>query len=461
MLELYPAPTGTPAATDYTMTVNGQALFVYDSGAGAMATFSFDGSVSVTITCERAFSVVAIRPLSRQIAHSVDGRSVTLTLDAPANLSIEFDDDIARPLFLFANPPETDTPAPGDAGVHYFSAGVIHTPGLIELGSNETLYIEGGAIVRANVRASDATNVAIRGRGLLDATNVPDPGHLADFNRCENVSVEGIIAFNSGLWNFMPRWSRNVHFDNVKIVAWYGASDGIDIVSCRDVLIENCFVRNNDDCVAIKAHDGEDVAGVLVERCVFWNGMPGNAMEVGFDLQAGSIRDVTFRDCDVIRVEAGGVLTVHNGDAAIVEDIHFEDIRVEDARETLIDLTVGLSVWSLDCPDERRPRFEDPDYVWAGSWLLPAEDAMAGYAAGRGQIRNITFRDIDVLGDQVPPSLFLSYDADHGVSDVTIENLRIADEPITSIEAGGFLLRDPEGTPTPTDPATIRFLDAD
>jgi polygalacturonase len=26
-------------------------------------------------------------------------------------------------------------------------------------------------------------------------------------------------------------------------------SDGIDIVGSRDVLVEGCFLRNNDDCV--------------------------------------------------------------------------------------------------------------------------------------------------------------------------------------------------------------------
>jgi hypothetical protein len=460
MLTIYPAPADAPAAPDFHVTVNDRDVFAYDSGAGALICFSADGPVTVSITRSTPFEHVDIRPLARGIEPRIDGRTVTFTLDEPGNFSVEFDGDIQRPLFVFANPPEADTPSPDDPNVHYFAGGMIHEPGLIELTSGQTLYIEGGAIVRGVVRASDATNIHIAGRGMIDVTGVSDPGHLADFNRCEGLTVEGVIAFGSGLWNIVPSHCRQVHFDNIKIVSWYGASDGIDVVSCEDVLIERCFVRNNDDCVAIKAHGG-DVRNVLVRECVFWNGMPGNAMEIGFDLVADRIHNVAFTDCDVIRVEAGGVLTVHNGDTAVVEDILFENIRVEDARETLIDLSVGLSVWSEDCPDERHPRFDDPDYVWSGSWLLPAQEDMAGYADGRGYIRNITFRDIDVLADTLPPSVFISYDAEHGVSGVTIDGLSLAGVPVTTLKDANFLLRDPEGYPTPTDAAEIHFTPID
>ncbi|MFR6034460.1 MAG: glycosyl hydrolase family 28 protein [Bacilli bacterium] len=46
---------------------------------------------------------------------------------------------------------------------------------------------------------------------------------------------------------------RDVHIDNIKTVSEIGWDDGIDVVSCKNVLIENCFLRNKDDCIAIKA----------------------------------------------------------------------------------------------------------------------------------------------------------------------------------------------------------------
>jgi len=457
MLTIYPAPDGASPAPEFRVTADTQDVFVYDSGAGGFATFSSDAPVTVAVTRDTPFRRVDIRPLSRGIIPHINGQTVTFTLDKPGNFSIEFDGDIERPLFLFANPMEIDAPSPDAPGVHYFPSGQIHDAGVIELGSDETLYIEGGAIVHGTIRSTDATNIRVAGRGILDVRGVDNPGHLADFVRCAGVSIEGIIAAGSALWNFVPSHCTDVHIDNLKIVAWTGASDGIDVVSSENVLIENCFVRNNDDCIAVKAHEG-DVRNVTVRDCVFWNGMPGNAMEIGFDLRTESVSNVTFIDCDVIRVEAGGVLTIHNGDAATVEDILFENIRVEDARETLIDLTVGFSVWSADCPDEKRPRFDDPDYVWQGSWLLPDEENIPNHSAGRGHVRNVTFRDIHVHADQLPLSLLLSYDADHGVSNVTIEGLYLSGTHVTSIDDANMMLRDPNGYPTATDSAEVRFI---
>ncbi len=460
MLTIYPTPAGATPAPEFRAAVNDQDLFVHDSGAGGFSTFSMDAPVTVALTRDAPFHRVDIRPLSKSVTPSIDGNNVTFTLDRPGNFSVEFDGDIERPLLLFANPMETLVPSPDAPGVHYFAAGQIHDVGAIELNSGETLYIEGGAIVRGTIRSMDATDIRIAGRGILDVRGVADPGHLADFVGCKGVSVEGIIALGSALWNFVPSHCTDVHIDNLKIVAWTGASDGIDVVSSTNVLIERCFIRNNDDCIAVKAHEG-DVRNVTVRDCVFWNGMPGNAMEIGFDLRTESVRDITFINCDVIRVEAGGVLTIHNGDAATVEDVRFENIRVEDARETLIDLTVGFSVWSADCPDAKRPRFEDPDYVWAGSWLLPAEEDIPNHSAGRGHIRNITFRDIHVHGHQLPPSLLLSYDAAHGVSNVTIDGLYLSGTPVTTIAEAKILLRDPNGYPTATNPNEIRFAPRD
>lgn len=54
---------------------------------------------------------------------------------------------------------------------------------------------------------------------------------------------------------------------------------------------------------------------VVVERSVFWNAEWGNAMEIGFELLAPHVRNIVWRDCDIIRVETGAVFSIHNGDS--------------------------------------------------------------------------------------------------------------------------------------------------
>ncbi len=456
-LVIYDPPAELPHANGLTVTVNSREVFVHDCPKAAFVIFDFTDTATVTLTRQEAFEEVVIRPVSRGITPSVNGQSITFDLDGPANLSIEFDGDIARPVFVFAGRPEADLPDPNDERVHYFEGGKVHEAGIIELKSNETLYLAGGAVVRGKIRAANANNIRILGRGMLDASD-NGGGHMADLVHCDGVEIRGITVFGSGEWNVVPTKSRNVHIDNIRIVSWWGASDGIDVVSCERVLIENCFVRNEDDCVVIKAHDGVDVRDVLVRQCVFWNGMPGNGMEIGFDLRAETISGITFSDCDIIHVEDGGVLTIHNGDTALVENALFDDTRVEDARGRLIEMQVGLSVWSVDCPEQYRPRFQDPDYKWIGSWLIPAPENMDAYAANRGNIRNITFRNIQVLGEALPESLIMSYDADHGIKNVVIDGLRLNDQVVTDLNSANIILRDPDDFPTTTPAEEIRFL---
>ena len=45
---------------------------------------------------------------------------------------------------------------------------MIHEPGEIRMKSGETVYIEGGAVVRGYIVAEDAAGIRIMGRGILD-----------------------------------------------------------------------------------------------------------------------------------------------------------------------------------------------------------------------------------------------------------------------------------------------------
>lgn len=52
-------------------------------------------------------------------------------------------------------------------------------------------------------------------------------------------------------------------------------------------------------------------------------------------------------------------------------------------------------------------------------------------------MRDISFKDISVTGRRAPRSFFQGLDAQHGVQDITIENLRFNGKPAaTAAEAG-------------------------
>ena len=386
----YPAPDGAELADDFVVKIDDKKTAVYDSKVAAFAYFSFDGKVTVLVTPGRDVETVDIRPKSHGIAYSIKGRAVGFQLDRPCNLSVEINGDIKRPLFLFANPLEQNPPKPGDENVRYFEAGRIHQAGEIKLGGGETIYIAGGAIVRGRIRAEGAENVRVTGRGILDGSGRDYKTQMVKLSGCSDVELNGIIVFNSFGWTLVPVKSDNVRFANVKVVGWRDNDDGVDIVGCRNLSIESCFLRTKDDCIAVKASPGyfeegesglRNVRNVRVIDSVLWNAEWGNAMEIGFELQTKRISDILFRNCDIIHVERGGTFTIHNGDFATVENIRFEDIRVEDSREKLIELRVGLSIYSGDCPWELHRQNPQRKRSPLGQWVRPQADIMTPTAS--------------------------------------------------------------------------------
>ena len=73
----------------------------------------------------------------------------------------------------------------------YYGPG-YHEVGHLELKSNQTLYLAGGAVLDAYVTATDAENVKILGRGIITGKNYsysPDRYQIITLIRCNNVYV--------------------------------------------------------------------------------------------------------------------------------------------------------------------------------------------------------------------------------------------------------------------------------
>ncbi|MBO0933874.1 glycosyl hydrolase family 28 protein [Fibrella aquatilis] len=447
----YPAPDSARQATDFSVTVNGKPVFVYDNAVSAMTTFSFAGSVLIEITSTHDLRWVDIRPKSLAIPVSVTPTKLTFRLTKPGQLSIERNGEHTRALYVFAAPPEQDVPKPTDPGVRYFAPGKIYDVGTLTLNSNETIYIAGGAIVRGNIQATDAKNIRIRGRGILDASQLKG-GRLVRLWRCQQIDIEGITITDSPGWTLVLLDCDHVTIHDLKEVCWRNGSDGIDLVGTSHVQIRDCFLRNNDDNIVIKSFSvnpstfysqpglGRDVTDILVERCVIWNMPWGNALEIGFELRCQTINTITFRNCDLIHVDRGAALSIHNGDQATVERITYDNIRVEDAPHKLVDLAVFWSQYSTDMPTTEAERARQ--YLH-GAWdgvLRVAAGEVAAHARSRGQIRDILFRNIAVTDGQFPYSILCGYDARHRIENVRFKGLTIHGKPIRSAQAGHFSL---------------------
>lgn len=440
----WPGPEARNSSSNFRVWVNGEELFVYDSPVASFASFDFDEAVEVKVKASRDLKWVDVRPLRLGIRPATGADSTfKFMLSEACKLSLEFNGEIDNnPLFLFAGKPELDIPDPEDPDVIYFKAGQVHNPGLIEVRSGQTIYLEGGAIVDGIIRGERVEDVTVRGRGILLGTNnrkyrTESRSRFIQFDECRNISIRGITLVDSKMWEIVPILCDGVEVKNVKIFSENGGDDGIDVVRSKNVHVSDCFIRTKDDCIAIKAAmDYPTEAGVenvLVENCVFWNSIWGNAIEIGFELRSDYVRNITFRNIDVIHCQDGAVMSIHNGDRATVENVLFEDIRVEDARQKLFDLAIFFTQYSVDYPRGQDRSLRYLHGAWDGVQHLASDEKMehAGY---RGKIRNVTFRNIEVVDGLFPFSVFTGYDDDHDIDGVIIDNLLVHNKKITSLE---------------------------
>jgi len=420
---LYPAPTGADLSQDYVVKANGQALDVYRAdtyvqtgapnlgGPYSFAYFDFAGSVEVEVECKvNWLGDVRIRPVSKGITPSLwHGGTIKFTLDqTPCHLSIEPEAKHA-PLLLFANPVEESRPEQGDPCVQFFGPGV-HDAGTVEVGSNETLYIAGGAVVEGGILAR-GSNIRILGRGIVDGIKYErlrgPHQNILELEHCDHVAVEGIIIKDGWGWNVNVKHCQNVSVGNLKVVASRCMNnDGIDICNSQHVTIEDSFIRSEDDCIAIKGM-GRDaphppVDDILVTRTSLW-GDRAHVWRIGCECRAEVMRNLTFRDVDVLHYvtnywngdDLTTCISLQPAEDMLMEKLLFEDIRIN---------------------HEMQP------------WVIEIKPKITRWARKQtyGLVRNVTFRNITLNGPfdgQYGKIQVHGPDAEHTVRNIAFENV--------------------------------------
>ena len=344
----YSAPPGLVTSPDFKVTVNNHPIwvervgsklkaFTYSLYSGRemedlnVANFSCSGVMTVKVTASEEIKSVLIRPKSRNIVPKIKGREITFTIPGPQKLYLEING--LPHLAIFANPLEKDAPKQGDPDVVYFGPGT-HKPGEISLKSKQTIYIAGGAIVYANITGSDVQNVKITGRGLLQGK--------IQISKASNLNVSGIFVRNTLGWTNTLTNCHHSSYHNVKVFSYEAiySVDGINPVSCTDFTIDDCFIRSRDDCVSIKSISRElRVDAIRVTNCVMVGWACADGVTLGYELNGGPVENVLVKNCDILYARGGGATDGHSGFSivcdgpAIVQNIRFEDIRVEEQVE--------------------------------------------------------------------------------------------------------------------------------
>ena len=348
---------------------------------------------------------VDIRPLNNKVEYTQMRNAIFFTLERPQYLSVEFNGDRLHNLHLFANPLETETYTEARKGVMYFGPG-IHKPddlpnNQIRIPSNTTVYLAPGAVIKAKLLVDKAENVRIIGRGILD-----HPIRGIEVTDSKNVLIEGVTVVNPDHYTVFGGGTTGLTVKNLKAFSCKGWSDGIDLMCCRNVVVDNVFLRNSDDCIAIYNHRWNWWGGssdITVQNSVLWADIahPINMGGHGDpdSLTGEVLENVTVRNIDILEHDEDdplyqGSMNIDCGDKNIVRNVLFEDIRVESIQEgRLFCLKVLYN---------------------------PKYNKAPGNSIEEITIRNITY---DGVGEN--PSLNKGIDENHSVRNITFENVVI------------------------------------
>jgi polygalacturonase len=379
---------------------------------------------------------VAVRPTAREIKATVKRNRISFRLNGPGPVTVEVN-GTHYALHLFPSPAAAAAPGEQEPGVKYFGPGV-HRPGRMTLESNQTIYIAGGAVVYGSIQANNASNIRILGRGILDTSGFPrgQGRGCVRLNNCQNVTIEGVILRDPDTWCLTLQGCSKVSISNVKEIGlWRMNSDGMDVCNSEDVTIRDCFIRSFDDSIVIKGMRGrgggepKSVHRVTAERCVLWNDW-GRALEIGAETACPEMTDITFRDCDVIHTDFAA-LDIQHGDKAAIRNVLYDNVRFE-----IDDVNYEPVMW----------HGEGEKYVPNSNWcprLLVIEIVKTVWNrdSDRGTVDGVTLRNVHVTGKPFPPSRIQGFDANHPVKDVKIENLRINNRLIRTVEEASIIVK--------------------
>lgn len=355
----------------------------------------------ITVTIESNYSnynltEAVVIPEKLNVIPTVANNKVTFTINSFDHYTVLFNGkfNFDRPYTLFVREYE-EMEVPDGYNLIEFKPGIHYIDKINMSESNTMVYLHTGAYLIAKqpsiynekntidqhgmtvwngvFYSTGTENLIIKGNGVLDLSALTWHARCPiNFASCSNIKIEGITIIDSSSWSLYISDCKDVYINNVILMAYRTNSDGIVITCCKDVLVENCFVRSGDDLIEVKAtlasannsktggqnitfrhnqawaektrcfgfiQESEmDVDGVLYEDCsaLYQNATWDNAMGTFLVIvgDGSNIKNVTFRNCDsycvvgyVMNVSLGKNQWTITDEMGTISGITFENMK--------------------------------------------------------------------------------------------------------------------------------------
>ncbi len=195
------------------------------------------------------------------------------------------------------------------------------------------------------------------GRGRGWGTNGPDGTRnpvVIETVSCDDVRWEDFTVIQGCNWATHPTYCTNVVIKNISIT---GGRDGIDVDSCKGVLIDGCTLQNGDDCISLKSGRGMDGArlsrpceDIVITNCTLTGGRFA-CVGIGSET-SGGVRNVRIEHCQMKAYTHTIYIKTRIGRAGVNENISGDDLDILGGDFLRINLVKGGNNSTADDPVE-------------------------------------------------------------------------------------------------------------
>jgi polygalacturonase len=223
---------------------------------------------------------------------------------------------------------------------------------------------------------------------------------LVQFYECKNILVENITITNSPMWLLHPIYSDDIVVHGVRFISEGPNGDGIDVDSCRNVRISDCFFTTGDDCIVIKS--GRDADGlrtarpteyVTITNCVMFKGH--GAVVIGSET-SGGIRNVTASNIVAKGTDRGIRIKSQRGRGGVLENFRFDNWVIEDAQIQAIEITTRYGKTAEEPFSARTPVFRN--FAYSNITIVNAKQVASIEGLPEKAIEQLRFTDITATG---------------------------------------------------------------
>lgn len=237
---------------------------------------------------------------------------------------------------------------------------------------------------------------------------------LVAIHNCDNVLLQGVTFQNSPCWTVHPAICTNLTIDSVTVrcPAYAQNGDGLDIESCKNVLVVNSSIDAGDDAICIKSGKNEDgrkrgipCENVVVDNCIVFHGHGG--FVVGSEM-SGGVKNVSVRNCTFSGTDVGLRFKSTRGRGGVVENIFIENITMNNILTDglLFDLFYGGKSASEALADGDEGEASDMPFK-------PVDETTPAF-------RNISIKDVRCNGAR--RAMLFNGLPEMNVENVTVEN---------------------------------------